>query len=152
MASPQRGADMDAEKFPRTDAEPSSGKPGAKAYIGFVDGSGSWSVHVLERTEEDEAVQRPLPLYLEVASHSATGFGWGYSGAGPAQLALALLCDLAGSERALRYYQDFNLEVTALLPRSSGWILEEEDLRAWLEGKEKPDTHEVVLIPPPFME
>jgi Family of unknown function (DUF6166) len=39
---------------------------------------------------------RPLPLYLELRSHSPTGFEWGYAGSGPAQLALAILADHFG--------------------------------------------------------
>lgn len=36
---------------------------------------------------------RALPLRLGVRNHSPTGFSWGYNGSGPAQLALAILCD-----------------------------------------------------------
>lgn len=35
----------------------------------------------------------PLPLRLDLVSHSASGFEWGYGGAGPSQLALAILAD-----------------------------------------------------------
>lgn len=34
-----------------------------------------------------------LPLRLDLANHSPCGFEWGYSGSGPAQLALAILAD-----------------------------------------------------------
>lgn len=42
----------------------------------------------------------PLPLRLEIRSHSPTGFEWGYGGSGPAQLALAILADHFGSAQA----------------------------------------------------
>jgi hypothetical protein len=43
-----------------------------------------------------------------VRNHSPTGFGWGYGGSGPAQLALALLIEATGDQDlAVRYHQDF---------------------------------------------
>ena len=48
---------------------------------------------------------RPLNLRLDLYNHSPTGFEWGYSGSGPAQLALALLADhLGNGEAALSHY------------------------------------------------
>src|SRR5580658_956339 len=59
---------------------------------------------------------RPLPLHLELRNHSPTGFAWGYSGSGPAQLALAILMDAAGEPAlALRHYQEFKFRFV------SGW-------------------------------
>ena len=41
-------------------------------------------------------------------NHSPDGFEWGYSGSGPAQLALALLLDATGDKiAALKYHQEF---------------------------------------------
>lgn len=49
-----------------------------------------------------------------VRNHSPDGFNWGYSGSGPAQLALALLLDAVGdAELAARHYQDFKSAVVA---------------------------------------
>lgn len=45
---------------------------------------------------ESEEKRYPLPLRLEIRSHSPTGFEWGYGGSGPAQLALAILADHFG--------------------------------------------------------
>lgn len=51
---------------------------------------------------------RLLPLRLDLANHSPTGFAWGYGGSGPAQLALAILADHCPvPEDALPYYQSF---------------------------------------------
>jgi hypothetical protein len=58
----------------------------------------------------------PLPPRLDLACHSATGFEWGYQGSGPAQLALALLADAVGDEKALLWYPVFKRLVIARLP------------------------------------
>lgn len=53
-------------------------------------------------------------------------------GAGPQQLAVALLADVLG-ERELHAYNpgDFTGEVIAKLPRS-GWMLRSVDIQAWV--------------------
>lgn len=56
---------------------------------------------------------RELPLYLGVRQHSPTGFEWGYSGSGPAQLALALCIEVVGRQRAERVYQDVKQALVA---------------------------------------
>ncbi len=53
---------------------------------------------------------------LELANHSPSGFEWGYSGSGPAQLALALLLDYTDDEDvALAHYTEFKNEVVSQL-------------------------------------
>ena len=53
---------------------------------------------------------------LELVNHSPSGFEWGYSGSGPAQLALALLLDYTDDEDvALAEYMDFKTEVVSQL-------------------------------------
>jgi hypothetical protein len=72
------------------------------------------------------------PRY-DLWNHSPTGFEWGYSGSGPAQLALAILADHIGDdEAALEAYQFFKFNVLASLPES-GWTLSSEDIDAGLE-------------------
>ena len=57
-----------------------------------------------------------LPMQLELANHSPTGFEWSYGGSGPVQLALALLADcLKDHELALRFYQSFKLKFLFVL-------------------------------------
>jgi Family of unknown function (DUF6166) len=53
-----------------------------------------------------------------VVNHSPTGFSWGYGGSGPAQLALALLLEIArNTEMALLWYQDVKRHLIARLPQ-----------------------------------
>lgn len=52
-------------------------------------------------------------------NHSSDGFMWGYGGSGPAQLALAVLTELIGEERALSCYQDFKWNFIAGLPQAN---------------------------------
>lgn len=41
-----------------------------------------------------------------IRNHSPEGFNWGYSGSGPAQLALAICIELFGPNKAREIYQD----------------------------------------------
>lgn len=41
---------------------------------------------------------RPLEPRHDLRNHSPDGFEWGYSGSGPAQLALALAADVLGDD------------------------------------------------------
>lgn len=60
----------------------------------------------------------------KVRDHSTTGFSWGYEGSGPAQLALAILCDFLGNtEEAQSVYQEFKSEIVAGLPQGQPWVL-----------------------------
>lgn len=62
---------------------------------------------------------------------SPTGFEWTYEGAGPAQLALALLADHLGDDaRALALYERFMRKVVAELDNS--WELTSADIDAAL--------------------
>lgn len=59
---------------------------------------------------------------LDLRNHSPDGFAWGYAGPGPAQLALAILCDALGDdERATRLYQRFKCSDRGARPR---WALD----------------------------
>ncbi|MFP8958852.1 DUF6166 domain-containing protein (plasmid) [Natrialbaceae archaeon A-CW3] len=57
---------------------------------------------------------------LKLVNHSPSGFEWGYSGSGPAQLALALLLDYTEDEEfALTHYTQFKNEVVSQLECAS---------------------------------
>jgi hypothetical protein len=59
---------------------------------------------------------RDLPMRNDVRNHSPDGANWGYNGSGPAQLALAILCDALGDvDRAQELYQAFKRRVVACI-------------------------------------
>lgn len=54
---------------------------------------------------------------LQIRKHSPDGFSWGYSGSGPAQLALAICLEIFGEDRAIEIYQRFKEKYIAPIPR-----------------------------------
>jgi hypothetical protein len=65
-----------------------------------------------------------LRLRLDLSNHSPTGFEWGYGGSGPAQLALAILADALGDDKAaLRLHQRYKFMVIGALPRDKPWLI-----------------------------
>lgn len=79
---------------------------------------------------EDGGECRGLDPRLDLRAHSATGFGWGYAGSGPAQLALALAADVLGDDdRALDVYQQLKFKLVGRLP-DDGWALSADRIRA----------------------
>ena len=68
-----------------------------KEYIGTRLPDGSTIVRVRNVPVSGE-VTYLLDPRLDIADHSPTGLNWGYSGSGPAQLALALAADHLGSD------------------------------------------------------
>ena len=76
---------------------------------------------------------RPLDPRYDLKRLSPTGFEWTYEGAGPAQLALALLADHLGDDaRALALYDRFMRAVVAELDNS--WELTSAEIDAALAG------------------
>jgi hypothetical protein len=72
-----------------------------------------------------------LPLRLDLFNHSPTGFGWGYGGSGPAQLALALLADALGDDDlAVRLHQAFKFKVVACWPEGERWWITADQIAA----------------------
>lgn len=85
-------------------------RPPETVYRGVRDRDGCTVVADSPYTQFAEA----LPLRLDLANHSPTGFEWGYLGSGPAQLALALLADCLGDDQeALRLHQKFKANVVS---------------------------------------
>jgi hypothetical protein len=98
-----------------------------KVYMGIVE-EGVCRVYV---RHNQSAPFCPLPQRQDLRNHSPAGFAWGYCGSGPAQLALALVADLTGSdETALANYQRFKELFVAKLAQQVGWRATEEDLWA----------------------
>ncbi len=110
--------------------EPSSNKN----YVGQPE-SREWMHvgHVVVRSSHDfDAEEHQLDPRYDLADHSLTGFGWNYSGSGPAQLALAMLADASGDDAAaLKHYQAFKAERIAALPRGP-WKITATDVLLWL--------------------
>ncbi len=74
---------------------------------------------------------KPLPPRLDLRNFSKAGFELTYEGAGPAQLALALLADhLADDQAALRLHERFMREIVANL--DNAWRLTSADIDAAL--------------------
>jgi Family of unknown function (DUF6166) len=74
---------------------------------------------------------KPLSPRFDLKTLSKAGFEWTYEGAGPAQLALALLADHLGDDAAaLRQYERFMREVVADL--DNAWRLTSADIDAAL--------------------
>jgi hypothetical protein len=95
-----------------------------KRYCGRRAADGTVSVWV----EPADGEPYPLPPRLDLRRHSTDGFNWGYSGSGPAQLALALAADVLGDDdRARQVYQPLKNRVVAGFSGES-WELSEADL------------------------
>jgi hypothetical protein len=72
--------------------------------------------------------RKPLNPRLELRNLSPTGFEWGYGGSGPAQLALVILAEHLGDDRAaLNRYQRFKWACIAQI-RSASWSLSNEEI------------------------
>nr|WP_245779558.1 DUF6166 domain-containing protein [Halostagnicola kamekurae] len=68
------------------------------------------------RAEPLGASATPLERSLDIVNHSPSGFEWGYSGSGPAQLACALLLDYYDDEQFARdHYIAFRNQVVSQL-------------------------------------
>lgn len=81
-------------------------------------------------TVETKTGDRKLPPRFDVRNHSPTGFEWGYNGSGPAQLALAILCDsLRDVTQATKVYMEFKDRVVATWKEE--WAISEVDVREW---------------------
>lgn len=66
-------------------------------------------------------------------NHSPDGFSWGYSGSGPAQLALALLQYFTGDDHfAMMKYQDFKSEVVASMNQNGTEHIPNRIIKAWI--------------------
>lgn len=71
---------------------------------------------------------------LRICNHSPDGFNWGYSGSGPAQLALAVLMEFVSIKNALKYYQEFKEEVIATLSMDEDFEIK-MNMQEWLNTK-----------------
>lgn len=101
-----------------------------KKYIGKRMQAGPCRVSVVTPAADGE---RTYPL-KHVLRHSPDGFQWGYGGSGPSDLALSILTDLVGREKAERWYQPFKWEFIA--PTQGDLEVDGEKVLEWLEEQE----------------
>lgn len=66
-----------------------------------------------------------------LVNHSPDGFGWGYGGSGPAQLALAILLEKTPQSYALGAYQQFKWDIISRISPNIGSEVE-IDLDRWM--------------------
>jgi len=89
---------------------------------------------------------RPLNPRHDLYNHSPDGFEWGYSGSGPAQLALAILADhLGNGALALVHHQEFKFRVVAGLPEQE-WVLTGDDMSHALQAIFKNDLEGPAVV------
>lgn len=92
--------------------------------------------------ESGERRAMELDARLDLANHSPTGFQWGYSGSGPAQLALAILSHhfnatgTGDDAMALERYQTFKSQVLAAIYLRR-WELTTDQIVDWLRTYEE---------------
>ena len=70
---------------------------------------------------------------LRIRNHSPIGFEWGCDPDGTLQLALAILLEISGEEKAVRGYPGFKQQFLDRV-RSPEWRLATSDVEAWLRG------------------
>jgi hypothetical protein len=84
-----------------------------------------------------EGRYRLEPTHSQVIrNYSPDGFEFGYTGAGPSQLALAILLDFTDNITvALRWHQEFKWDFLARLEHPGG-LVRGRDIDGWLKAKE----------------
>lgn len=101
-------------------------------YEGKIDDVTGWRVEVNGQRLD------PGPS-LAIANHSPDGFAWGYSGSGPAQLALAILLHEYGSPSWARtYYQEFKSAKIARFDQDHGWEMTSTEIDGWRVSRMLP--------------
>lgn len=93
---------------------------------------GTWSQEKWYQVTIDDRPFDPKPSQ-KIRNHSPDGFSWGYSGSGPAQLALAILLKETDRETAERLYQIFKDECIACLSRTLPWTMKSGEVQVWIE-------------------
>jgi hypothetical protein len=95
--------------------------------------------------EAEDGQTALLAMRNDLRNPSPTGPEWGYSGSGPAQLALAILSDAVGDREALSCYQDFKFSVVCALPHDH-WELRRDEVTAWhAHHRSKSETRDVIV-------
>ena len=74
-----------------------------------------------------------LPLRLDLLDRSPMGLSWGYEGAGPHQLALAILAFAKDDDYARLWHKKFLRDVIATYDPDGPFQLDGSSLREWLD-------------------
>jgi hypothetical protein len=83
---------------------------------------------------DDDGAVRPLAPRPDLDGiRTATGFGWGYTGTAPKQLALALLADALSDEVARDWHLRFMVEIVAAFPQNAPWVLTDKEVLGWFQ-------------------
>lgn len=88
---------------------------------------------IIIRPSDGNTAEFPLPMTTLAHKKSPTGVGWGYFGSGAAAAAHAILAYVCGELAANRWYQDYEIAVIARFPDNQGWIMNEDQVRQWLD-------------------
>jgi len=106
-----------------------------KTYIG------TWTGSVNTVVVEERGNESALNPQFKIRNHSPDGFNWGYGGSGPAQLALAIMCDLYGDrlENHPVHYQNFKFAFVGKLPPEKSWVKTETEIKAAIDKMLDPD-------------
>jgi hypothetical protein len=95
-------------------------------------------IYKIEITAEGKYIDHvfdPAPSQA-LYNHSPDGFEWGYSGSGPAQLALAIIMDATGNKvTALKYHQEFKEKFVSTW-RNDYFHINASQVRAWIQLKQ----------------
>lgn len=79
----------------------------------------------------DGTAQASIPHTIQ--EHSPTGFEWGYSGSGPADLALNILAEFMPTRKARDLHQLYKRDVIAKLDRDSNHTIKAVDVQSWID-------------------
>lgn len=85
--------------------------------------------------------RHPLPLRLDLLNHSPTGFGWGYGGSGPAQLALAILAHATEDDAlAVALHLAFKDDTVARLRMTFDWTISKAEVLQWIRSAQAEEA------------
>lgn len=82
----------------------------------------------------------PLQPSLGYLNHRVSSFTWGYGGAGPSQLAFALLLHFCGAQDAFLYHNAFKCDVLVYTDSHKDLSLNSEDIQAYVAMKKAQQT------------
>ncbi|MBI3965356.1 MAG: hypothetical protein HY329_06945 [Chloroflexi bacterium] len=108
-----------------------------KIYRGYRDGYRT-SEPLFVFVQDGDGERRPLPGVLPPGTWDrGSGFEWGYDGAGPRNLAVAILTDYLGCQPHHWIIDRFVRQVIAKLDVSKPWVITSTELAGWLTQRRR---------------